>query len=139
MSRNEELIDRIKDLHYEIFDKLDDAIDAFANKLNENCRLIFSYNDRIKTEESMRDAIDDIELSILTKDNLQYFDEAEINSFDERLEYLTSTQLNKFIEEFELILDEIQFDIKTLESYNDVDEFLYDKKYGSLDCYTIEF
>ena len=82
---------------------------------------------------------DDIESSILTNDNRQYFEEAEVNSFDERLEYLTSTQLNKFIEEFELILDEIQYDIETLEGYDDVDSFLKDKRDGILDCYTIEF
>jgi hypothetical protein len=135
----EELIKNVKDLHEEIFEKLDDATTVFADKLNANCRLIFSYNDRRKVEESMGNTVDDIESSILTNDNRQYFEEAEVNSFDERLEYLTSTQLNKFIEEFELILDEIQYDIETLEGYDDVDSFLKDKRDGILDCYTIEF
>jgi len=139
MNRNEELIDRVKDLREEIFDKLDDAIDVFANKLNVNCRLIFSYNNRLKTEESMGNAVDDIEISILTKDNLQYFEEAEINSFDERLEYLTSTQLNKFIKEFEAILDTIQFDIDTLKSYDDVDKLLEDKRDNNIIFNCIEF
>ena len=112
----EELIKNVKDLHEEIFEKLDDATTVFADKLNANCRLIFSYNDRRKVEESMGNTVDDIESSILTNDNRQYFEEAEVNS-----------------------LDEIQYDIETLEGYDDVDSFLKDKRDGILDCYTIEF
>lgn len=135
----EELIDKVKELHEEIFEKLDDATTVFADKLNANCCLIFSYNNRLKTEESMGNTVDDIELKILTKDNLQYFDEAEVNSFDERLEYLVSTQLKKFIEEFQTILDEIQFDIETLESYDDVDKLLEDKRDNNVVFNCIEF
>ena len=135
----EELIKNVKDLHYEIFDKLDDAIDVFANKLNVNCRLVFSYNNRLKTEESMGNTIDDTESSILTNDNRQYFEEAEVNSFDERLEYLTLTQLINFIKEFESILDAIQFDIETLESYNNVDSLLEDKRDGKIEFNCIVF
>ena len=135
----EELIDRVKDLHEEIFEQLDDAIDVFANRLNVNCRLIFSYNNRLKNEESMGNAIDDIELSILSKDNLQYFEEAEVNSFEEKLEYLTSTQLNKFIEQFESILDTIQIDIDILKSYDDVDKLLEDKRDNNIVFNCIDF
>ena len=135
----EELIKNVKDLHEEIFEKLDDATTVFADKLNANCRLIFSYNDRRKVEESMGNTVDDIESSILTNDNRQYFEEAEVNSFDERLEYLTSTQLNKFIKEFEAILDTIQFDIDTLKSYDDVDKLLEDKRDNNIIFNCIEF
>ena len=140
MNRNEELIDRIKDLHEQIFETLDDAIDTFANRLNVNCRLVFSHNNRLKNEESMGNAIDDIELSILSKDNLQYFEEAEVNSFEERLEYLTSTQLEKFIKKFQEIIELIQSDVKTLEDYDkSVDELLEDKREGNIEFNCILF
>jgi len=140
MNRNEELIDRIKDLHEQIFETLDDAIDIFANRLNVNCRLVFSYNNRLKTEESMGNAVDDIELSILTEDNLQYFEEAEVDSFDERLEYLTSTQLKKMIDKFQEIIEFIQSDVKTLEDYDkSVDELLEDKREGNIEFNCILF
>ena len=71
MNRNEELIDRIKDLHEQIFETLDDAIEIFTNRLNVNCRLVFSHNNRLKNEESMGNTIDDIESNILTEDNWQ--------------------------------------------------------------------
>lgn len=136
----EELIDRVKDLHEQIFETLDDAIDTFANRLNVNCRLVFSYNNRLKNEESMGNAIDDIELSILSKDNLQYFEEAEVNSFEERLEYLTSTQLEKFIKEFQEIIELIQSDVKTLADYDkSVDELLEDKRDGNIEFNCILF
>ena len=136
----EELIDRVKDLHEQIFETLDDAIDTFANRLNVNCRLVFSHNNRLKNEESMGNAIDDIELSILSKDNLQYFEEAEVNSFEERLEYLTSTQLEKFIKEFQEIIELIQSDVKTLADYDkSVDELLEDKRDGNIEFNCILF
>ena len=137
MNRNEELIDRTKEMHEQIFEQLDDAIDVFANRLNVNCRLVFSHNNRLKNEESMGNTIDDIESNILTEDNLQYFEEAEINSFDERLEYLTSTQLKKMIDKFQEIIELIQSDVKTLEDYDkSVDELLEDKREGNIefDC-----
>ena len=136
----EELIDKVKELHEEIFEKLDDATDVFANKLNINCRLIFSYNNRLKTEESMGNTVDDIETNILTKDNLQYFEEAEVGSFDERLEYLTSTQLKKMIDKFQEIIEFIQSDVKTLEDYDkSVDELLEDKREGNIEFNCILF
>ena len=140
MNRNEELIDRIKDLHEQIFETLDDAIDIFANRLNVNCRLVFSHNNRLKNEESMGNAIDDIESNILTEDNLQYFEEAEVDSFDERLEYLTSTQLKKMIDKFQEIIEFIQSDVKTLEDYDkSVDELLEDKREGNIEFNCILF
>ena len=140
MNRNEELIDRIKDLHEQIFETLDDAIDTFANRLNVNCRLVFSHNNRLKNEESMGNAIDDIESNILTEDNLQYFEEAEVDSFDERLEYLTSTQLKKMIDKFQEIIEFIQSDVKTLEDYDkSVDELLEDKREGNIEFNCILF
>ena len=140
MNRNEELIDRTKEMHEQIFEQLDDAIDVFANRLNVNCRLVFSHNNRLKNEESMGNTIDDIESNILTEDNLQYFEEAEVDSFDERLEYLTSTQLKKMIDKFQEIIEFIQSDVKTLEDYDkSVDELLEDKREGNIEFNCILF